>query len=144
MVSLQTELLPQRLREHVPNLLLALLKHVAQLSKDDALRSSPLIRPQLGERHRDAQGGQGGETGSVSAFWGERVGVKTQKQGGVNVTDICKIRFLMSGTQCLVFARLLPGGAGARRGQAVAPPGHPARGKEKTAKKPGGRCHHDR
>ena len=44
-----------------------------------------------------------GEMCTVSIFLGERVGPKTQKQGGVNLTYICKIRFLMAGTQ-----RLLP------------------------------------
>ena len=41
----------------------------------------------------------GGETGTVLDFLAERAGPKTQKQGGVNLTDICKIRFLMAGTQ---------------------------------------------
>ena len=39
-----------------------------------------------------------------SHFLGERVGQKTQKQGGVNLSEVCKIRFLMAGTQRLVFA----------------------------------------
>ena len=57
-------------------------------------------------------GDSGGKTGTVSYFLGDRVGPKTQKQGGVNLTDICKIRFLMAGTQRLVFAcGRRPGGA---------------------------------
>ena len=44
----------------------------------------------------------GGKTDTVSDFLGERVGRKTQKQGGVNLTDVCKIRFLVAGTQRLV------------------------------------------
>ena len=48
---------------------------------------------------RQTWGGQGGETVTVSDFLGEKVGQKTQKQGGVDLTEVCKIRFLMAGTQ---------------------------------------------
>ena len=44
---------------------------------------------------------KGGKTDTVSDFLGERVGQKTQKQGEVHLTDVCKIRFLMAGTQRL-------------------------------------------
>ena len=44
----------------------------------------------------------GRKTDSVSDFLGERVGQKTQKQGGDDLTDICKIQFLMAGTRRLV------------------------------------------
>ena len=40
-----------------------------------------------------------GGTRTVSDFSGESVGLKIQKQGGVDLTDICKIRFLMACTQ---------------------------------------------
>ena len=43
-----------------------------------------------------------GKTDTVSDFLGERVGQKTQKQAEVHLTDVCKIRFLMAGTQRLV------------------------------------------
>ena len=36
---------------------------------------------------------EGGKTDTVSDFLAERVGQKTQNQGGVNLTDICKIGF---------------------------------------------------
>ena len=49
----------------------------------------------------------GRKTDSVSDFLGERVGQKTQKQGEVNLTDVCKIRFLMAGTQRLVLVSML-------------------------------------
>ena len=39
------------------------------------------------------------KTDTVSDFSGERLGQKTQKQGEVHLTDVCKIRFLMAGTQ---------------------------------------------
>ena len=37
--------------------------------------------------------GDRGKTDTVSIFLGERVGQKTQNQGGVNLTDVCKIGF---------------------------------------------------
>ena len=40
--------------------------------------------------------------GTVSDFSGDSVGPKTQKQGGVDLTDVCKIRFLMAGSRRLV------------------------------------------
>ena len=58
-------------------------------------------RPQAGGSAVLAARDSGGETGTVSDFLAERVGPKAQKQGGVNLTDICKIRFLMAGTQRL-------------------------------------------
>jgi len=69
---------------------------------------------------------QGGKTDTVSDFLGEKVGQKTQKQGEGNLTDICKIRFLMAGSQRLVFAlgRRLGGPGGPPRG----PPRRRARG----------------
>ena len=59
---------------------------------------------------------------------------ETQKQRGVNLTDLCKIRFLMAGTQRLVFALGRRLGAAAALGRApgaggppwpTAPPGPP-------------------
>jgi len=71
---------------------------------------------------------------TVSDFLAEREGQKTQKQGGADLTDICKIRFLMAGTQRLVFALGRRLGAAAAPGRApgaggppwpTAPPGPP-------------------
>ena len=44
------------------------------------------------------------------------MGQETQKQGGVNLTDLCKIRFLMAGSQRLVLD-LLGRRLGARGGR---------------------------
>jgi len=75
-----------------------------------------------------------GGRATVSNFFGKREGRKTQKQGGADLTDICKIRFLMAGTQRLVFALGRRLGAAAAPGRApgaggppwpTAPPGPP-------------------
>ena len=50
---------------------------------------------------------EGSKTDNVLDFLGQRVRQKTQKQGEVDMTDICKIQFLMAGTRRLV---LLGGG----------------------------------
>ena len=50
------------------------------------------------------------------------MGRKTQKQGGVDLTDVCKIRFLMAGSRRLVLL-------GRRLGPAAWRPGLPRWGK---------------
>ena len=65
--------------------------------------------------------GLGGETDTVSDFWegGRR---KTEKQGGIDLTDVCKIRFLMARSRTPRLVLLLaaapprPGGLAATLG----------------------------
>ena len=58
-----------------------------------AADSIPGFPRELAKRTRSSGG-----NGSLSEFLGERVGAKTQKKVGVNLTDVSKIRFLMAGT----------------------------------------------
>ena len=85
------------------------IRRLPPAARGEACRLSELPLPcrlarRVGDERDACSAWESDKTDTVSDFLGETVGQKTQKQGEVHLPDVCKIRFLMAGTQRSVSA----------------------------------------